>query len=182
MDRTRTWPAIGRHRTRIWRLLTVSLVVALGLGLSPVAASADTQRSATATGSGTTAIAAQGNAEARARTALTNQAILAGETCDNVSVSSTFVSLISGIYTYRATASGFCVSAPSYTVPRSATRQGGGPSVDAAISEGEGLARAQILAAGGSCVNWSRTAVPVWSAPSGTWYVFNVTVNALCFT
>jgi hypothetical protein len=73
-----------------------------------------------------------------------------------------------------------CVPQPPYTVPRSATRQGGGPLPTAAISNGEQQARAAILAVGIACTNWSRPSTHVYTAPDGSWYIFTVTVNATC--
>ncbi|MFD0664766.1 hypothetical protein [Thermocatellispora tengchongensis] len=85
-------------------------------------------------------------------------------------------------YVFSATASGTCVPQPqpAYTVPRSATRQGGGTSSTAAIQAGSQAARADILAAGVACANWSTTSTPVYTAPGGAWYIYNVTVSAMC--
>ncbi|MGW0804822.1 hypothetical protein [Nonomuraea sp. NPDC002799] len=170
-----------RHLLR--PLLVLALATATALIVAP--ARADTYRTATASGSGPTWYAGAANAEANARAALNQQAAQAGETCPSVSASATHVYTApdGSAYVFQATASGTCVPQPpppSYTVPRSETRQAGGANSTIAIQNGSQAARAAILAAGVACTGWTTTAALVWSAPGSVWYIYDVTVSATC--
>ncbi|ROO59336.1 hypothetical protein EDC02_1132 [Micromonospora sp. Llam0] len=169
------------------RLAVVALAVTMGLFLVPAtAAQAATWRSATSTGWGPSPAAGQQNAANNARAALTSLAANLGETCSNVTVSAPrhlYTAPDGSAYVYEATATGYCVPAPpppSYTVARSATRQGSGATSTSAIQNGAQAARADILAVGVACANWATNASNVFTAPDGSWHVYNVTVSALC--
>ncbi len=89
-----------------------------------------------------------------------------------------------GGYQYSGTATGLCAPAPpppSYTVSRTATARGEASTYSAAVQNGTATARAAILAAGGDCTGYQTTAVNyVYVAPTGSWYIYDVTVSALC--
>ncbi|WP_043613988.1 hypothetical protein [Nonomuraea candida] len=67
-----------------------------------------------------------------------------------------------------------------FTVQRTETRQAGGVTPYAAKQAGAAEARAAILAAGVSCTGWTTTSALVWAAPGSVWYIYDVTVTALC--
>ncbi|MCA2221933.1 hypothetical protein [Nonomuraea aurantiaca] len=71
-------------------------------------------------------------------------------------------------------------SAMSYTIPRSASAVGQGRTSDVAKHNGAQEARAAVLAAGGDCTNWSQSDRTLFIAPDSSWYVYEVTVSALC--
>jgi hypothetical protein len=171
--------AVGR------RLLTVVVLVAVGVGVAPAAAHADTVRSATTTGSGPTWASGEANARANARYALSQLASQFGETCRDVTTTATHVYTAPGgaAYVFSSTATGTCGPPPPspYTVPRSATTQGGGPSPGAALANGDSINRSTILAAGVNCTGWSSTlGSHVYTAPGGAWYIYYVNTTALC--
>jgi hypothetical protein len=170
--------------TFLRRSLVVAAVVALGLGLNATAAHADGWRTATATGSGSSHAAGSTAAQNNARSALINAAAQAGETCSSITTSATHVYTAPGgaAYVYSGTATGFCavVPPPVYSVPRLATRQGGGSSAAAAQSAGAQAAQADILAAGVACTGWSVSYTHVYTAPQGAWHIYNATVSATC--
>lgn len=177
----------GFRRRLVHRLMVVALAATMGLVVLPAtAAQANTWRSATSTGWGPSPSAGQSNATANARAALNSLAASLGETCTNVTVSTPrhlYTAPDGSAWIYEATATGYCTPAPpppSYTVPRSATQQGGGSSSSAAIQNGSQAARAAILAVGVDCTNWATTSSHVYTAPGGAWYIYNVTVTALC--
>lgn len=171
-------------RSLLRRTSIIVAVLAVGLGLSPTAAHADGWRTATAQGSGPTYTAGSTSAQNNARAALASAAAQAGETCTSVTSSATHVYTApnGAAYVFNGTATGYCavVPPPSYTVPRSATRQGGGSSAAAAQSAGHQAAQADILAAGVACTGWSASYAHVYTAPQGVWYVYNATVDAMC--
>ncbi|MDG4766676.1 hypothetical protein O7632_21625 [Solwaraspora sp. WMMD406] len=170
----------------IRRLMVVALAATMGLfALPATAAQAATWRSATATGWGPSPASGQQSAANNARAALTSLAASLGETCSNVTVPAPrhlYTAPDGSAYIYEATATGYCVPAPppSYTVARSATRQGSGASSTIAIQNGSQAARADILAVGVACANWATNSSKVFTAPDGSWHVYNVTVSALC--
>jgi hypothetical protein len=156
----------------------------LGLALLPTAAHADTYRTASSSGSGPSPSAGAANAAGNARAALNSQAAAAGEVCPSITTTTTHVYTApdGSAYVYNATASAWCAPAPPspYTVPRSATAQGGGSSSHVAQSNGAAAARAAVLSAGVDCGNWTYSYSIVYIAPGGAWYIYNVTANALC--
>jgi hypothetical protein len=176
---------VTQRNTSLLRRTSVLAVTALlGVGISATAAHADGWRVATAQGSGTSHEAGSANAQNNARAALTSAAAQAGEVCTSITSSATHVYTAPGgaAYVYNGTASGYCtvVPQPSYTVPRSASRQGGGSSASAAQSAGRQAAQADILAAGVACNGWSTSYAHVYTAPGGAWYIYNATVTAMC--
>lgn len=169
------------------RLMVVALAATMGLFVLPAtAAQAATWRSATATGWGPSPTSGQQNAANNARAALTSLAANLGETCTDVTVSAPrhlYTAPDGSAYIYEATATGYCAPGPpppSYTVARSATRQGGGATSTIAIHNGSQAARADILAVGVACANWATNSSKVYAAPDGSWHIYNVTVSALC--
>lgn len=177
----------GPIRRSLRRLMIVAVAATVGLAVLPAAAAqANTWRSATTTGFGPSPSAGQQDAADRARAKLNSLAASLGETCTNVTTSTPrhlYTAPYGSGYVYEVTATGYCAPAPaplSYTVPRSATKQGQAANWSQAIANGEQAARAEILAVGVDCTNWTTTSSNVFSAPNGSWYVYNVTVNALC--
>ncbi|MBP2708362.1 hypothetical protein JOL79_31745 [Microbispora sp. RL4-1S] len=168
------------------RLTLLAALVAAGIGLNPAAAHADTWRTATAQAWGQTQATASAAAQSNARAALTSLASQLGEVCTNVTSSATLVYVVpsGGGYQYSGTATGLCAPPPpppSYTVSRTATARGEGSTSGAAQQNGEAAARSAILAAGGDCTNYQTTAVTyVYRTPPGDWYIYDVTVSALC--
>ncbi|MBE3009066.1 hypothetical protein IL992_07650 [Microbispora sp. NEAU-D428] len=168
------------------RLVTLVALVAAGIGLSPAAAHADTWRTATGSAWGQTQATASAAAQTNARTALANLAAQLGEVCTNVTSSATLVYVVpsGGGYQYSGTATGLCAPAPpppSYTVSRTATARGEGSTPAAAQQNGAAAARAAILGAGADCTGYQTTAVNyVYVTPTGSWYIYDVTVSALC--
>ncbi|MEU6407204.1 hypothetical protein [Microbispora sp. NPDC046933] len=177
---------ISRRISFAGRLMILVALVAAGIGLSPAAAHADTWRTATSTAWGQTQATASAAAQASARTALANMAAQLGEVCTNVTSSATLVYVVpsGGGYQYSGTATGLCAPAPpppSYTVSRTATARGEGSTSTAATQNGAAAARAAILAAGADCTGYQTTGVNyVYVTPTGSWYIYDVTVSALC--
>ncbi|WP_182876181.1 hypothetical protein [Microbispora sp. H10670] len=176
----------SRRGSLAGRLLIPVALVAIGIGLSPAAAHADTWRTATGSAWGQTQSSASAAAQASARTALTQTAAQLGEVCTNVTSSATLLYTVpsGGGYVYGGTATGLCAPAPpppSYTVPRTATARGEASTYSAAVQNGAAAARAAILAAGGDCTGYQTTgATNVYTTPTGSWYIYDVTVSALC--
>ncbi|MFC4532972.1 hypothetical protein [Sphaerisporangium dianthi] len=167
----------------VHRLASVCALVVARTGT----AHAGTWRSADATGSGPTPWAGAQNAEANARATLASQAARLGEVCTNMTATSTLIYTAPGgaAYVYSATATGLCAPAPpapAYTVPRSATAQGSGGNSLTARNNAAAAARAAVLAAGVDCTGWTTTYSTVWTAPDGSWYIYNATVTAMCTT
>ncbi|AQZ66401.1 unnamed protein product [[Actinomadura] parvosata subsp. kistnae] len=168
-------------------LLVLALTLTAGAALCTPAAFAATLRSATSTGWGPSPDAGRAAAEGNARAALNQQAAAAGEVCSGVSVTTRhlYTAPDGSAWIYEATATGDCAvppttPPPSYTVPRTETRQGGGASPNAAVENGSQAARAALLAAGQACTGYSTTSSLVYSAPGGAWWIYNVTVSATC--
>ncbi|MEV7807236.1 hypothetical protein AB0O28_30255 [Microbispora sp. NPDC088329] len=176
----------GNRRGRLaGRSMIVGALVAAGIGLGPAAAHADTWRTATATAWGQTQTTASAAAQAGARGELTRLAAQLGEVCTNVTSSATLQYAVpsGGGYVYGGTATGLCAPAsPSpYTVPRSATGRGQGSTSSAATQNGAAAARTAILAAGADCTGYQTTGVTtVYATPDSSWYIYDVTVSALC--
>ncbi|MEU7913218.1 hypothetical protein [Microbispora bryophytorum] len=180
-------PYGGNRRGRVaGRAMLLGALVAAGIGLSPAAAHADTWRTATSTAWGQTPSTASAAAQASARTELANQAAQLGEVCTSVTSSAGLQYAVpsGGGYVYGGTATGLCAPAPpgpSYTVPRSATARGEGNTSTAATQNGATAARAAIVSAGADCTGYQTTGVTnVYTTPTGSWYIYDVTVSALC--
>ncbi|WP_182906162.1 hypothetical protein [Microbispora sp. H13382] len=180
-------PCGGNRRGRLaGRSMLLGAVVAAAIGLSPAAAHADTWRTATSTAWGQTQSTASAAAQANARSALNSLAAQLGEVCTNVTSSASLQYTVpsGGGYVYGGTATGLCAPAspgPSYTVPRSATARGEGSTSTAATQNGAAAARAAILAAGADCSGYQTTGVTnVYTTPTGSWYIYDVTVSGLC--
>jgi hypothetical protein len=127
----------------------------------------------------------EANARASARYALSQLASQFGETCSNVSTTATHVYTApnGAAYVFSSTATGTCGPTPPspYTVPRSATAQGGGSSPSAALANGDSINRSTNVAVGVSCIGRSSTlGSHVYTAPGGAWYIYNVNTTALC--
>ncbi|GLW21736.1 hypothetical protein [Microbispora triticiradicis] len=176
----------SRRGSLAGRLLMSVALAATGIGLSPAAAHADTWRTATGSAWGQTQSSASAAAQASARNALASLATQLGEVCTNVTSSATLVYVVpsGGGYQFNGTATGLCAPAPpppSYTVPRTATARGEGSTPGTAQQNGAAGARAAILAAGGDCTGYQTTGVTnVYTTPTGSWYIYDVTVSALC--
>lgn len=176
----------SRRGSLAGRLLMLVALVAAGIGLSPAAAHADTWRTATGSAWGQTQASASAAAQTSARTALTQTAAQLGEVCTDVTSSATLAYTVpsGGGYVYNGTATGLCAPAPpppSYTVPRTATARGQASTYSVAVQNGGAAARASVLAAGGDCTGFQTTGVTyVYAAPDGSWYIYDVTVSALC--
>ncbi|MGW5261025.1 hypothetical protein ACWEQG_08635 [Microbispora sp. NPDC004025] len=179
-------PYGGNRRGRLaGRSMILGALVAAAIGLSPAAAHADTWRTATSTAWGQTQSTASAAAQANARSALSSLAAQLGEVCTNVTSSASLQYTVpsGGGYVYGGTATGLCAPAsPSpYTVPRSATGRGQGSTSSTATQNGAAAARAAILAAGGDCTGYQTTGVTtVYATPDSSWYIYDVTVSALC--
>ncbi|MEV4454687.1 hypothetical protein [Microbispora sp. NPDC049633] len=179
-------PYGGNRRGRLaGRSMILGALVAAAIGLSPAAAHADTWRTATSTAWGQTQSTASAAAQANARSALNSAAAQLGEVCTNVTSSASLQYTVpsGGGYVYGGTATGLCAPAsPShYTVPRTATGRGQGSTSSTATQNGAAAARAAILAAGGDCTGYQTTGVTtVYATPDSSWYIYDVTVSALC--
>ncbi|GII75715.1 hypothetical protein Sru01_06970 [Sphaerisporangium rufum] len=175
----------SRFRPFTRRLAVLLITIAAGLGLGPVAAHADTWRTATGSGWGSTPDTASAAAQSSARAELTRQAAALGEVCTGVTSSATLSYTVpsGGGYVYSGTATGSCAPAPPspYTVPRGATARGEGRTYSLARDNGAARARADILVAGGDCTGYQVTNMAqVYTAPDGSWYIYDVTVSATC--
>jgi len=72
-------------------------------------------------------------------------------------------------------------NAPPYTVIRSATSHGQGSTREAAISNGIAANKVALRTAGINCNPYSSsTSTHVWTAPDGSWHVYNVTTRGYC--
>jgi hypothetical protein len=167
------------------RLITASVLVAVGLALTPIAAHAAGWRTATAQGFGLTQGTGSANAEANARSALTSQAAQFGEVCTSVTSSSTLIYVVpsGGGYQFSGTATGYCAPPPPppvYDTPRSATSQAGASNGGVAQQAAYQAAQSAILAVGHNCTNWTAQYTLVYAAPGGVWSIYNATVNAIC--